>query len=159
MKITLLCVGKSRETWINEGLAEYVKRLGRYARTEIITVADERAPENLSPREIDIRKDREADRILRRWPEKAWCIAMDPVGSSLGSEGLAKKIEEVTGNGESHLLFVVGGSLGLSPRILRKARLRLSFGPHVFPHQLFRVMLLEQIYRAYRIIRGEPYHK
>lgn len=159
MKITVMAAGKVKESWISEGIAEFTKRLRRYVNLTIIEIADEKAPESYSEKQISQAVEKEGRRMLDRWPSGALGIAMDPGGRSIGSEGLAKLMDFWALNGISHLVFVIGGSNGISPDVLNQCRKKISFGPHIFPHQLFRVMLLEQIYRARKIIAKEPYHK
>lgn len=159
MKITVLCVGKIKEKFYTQAVDEYVKRLGAYCKPEIIEVADEKTSENASEKEINIIKDKEGERLLTYIKEGAYVITLAIDGSKLDSVGFADKINRLGISGISHIIFVIGGSLGLSDKVLRKADYRLSFSDMTFPHQLMRVILLEQIYRGYRIIRNEPYHK
>ncbi len=161
MQITLLCVGKVKEAYLREAIAEYKKRLTRYTKVEILEVADEPAPENLSHSQEELVKEREGQRmaaILDKMPD-ASVIALDRKGTMPDSVGFANKIQALTVSGKSHLVFLIGGSLGLCPQILSRAAERISFSALTFPHQLMRVITLEQIYRAFRILRGEPYHK
>lgn len=159
MKITLLTVGKIKEKYLRDGIAEYAKRLGRYCRLEIIEVADEKTPDNASDHEVELIKDKEGERILKNIRRDATVIALAIDGKMLSSEQLADKIRQLGVMGESHIQFIIGGSLGLSDRVLEAADMLLSFSKMTFPHQLMRVILLEQVYRSYRIIQGEPYHK
>lgn len=159
MKITLLCVGKLKERYFTEAVAEYVKRLGRYAKVQIVEVEDEKTPEEASPREVQLILEKEGRRLLERLPEDACPIALAIDGTQRDSVGLARHLEELMGKGASHLCFVIGGSLGLSQEVLGRCREHMSFSKLTFPHQLMRVILLEQIYRSFRILRGEPYHK
>ena len=138
---------------------EYVKRLGRYCKLEIIEVADEKTPDNASEHEETLIKDKEGERILKNIRREATVIALAIEGKMFSSEQLAGKISQLGISGESHIQFIIGGSLGLSEKVLKEADLLLSFSKMTFPHQLMRVILLEQIYRSYRIIQGEPYHK
>ena len=138
---------------------EYVKRLGRYCKLEIIEVADEKTPDNASEHEETLIKDKEGERILKNIRREATVIALAIEGKMFSSEQLAGKISQLAISGESHIQFIIGGSLGLSEKVLKEADLLLSFSKMTFPHQLMRVILLEQIYRSYRIIQGEPYHK
>lgn len=159
MRITLLCVGKLKEKYWTLGVAEYVKRLGRYCSLEIIELADEKTPDNASEAlEVQI-KNKEGERILKAIKEDSYCIALAIEGTMLSSEELAKKIDKLGINGCSHICFIIGGSLGLSEEVLKRADYKLSFSRMTFPHQLMRVVLLEQIYRSYRIISNQPYHK
>ncbi|MCI5872257.1 MAG: 23S rRNA (pseudouridine(1915)-N(3))-methyltransferase RlmH [Clostridiales bacterium] len=163
MKITILCVGKIKEKFYRDAIAEYEKRLSRYCKLEIIEVADEKTPEGASETvELQI-KEKEAERMIARM-EKYLCdgafvcaLAID--GKQLDSVELSKKIDRLGTGGTSHIIFLIGGSLGMADSLLKRADMKLSFSKMTFPHQLMRVILLEQIYRAYRIMNGEPYHK
>jgi 23S rRNA (pseudouridine1915-N3)-methyltransferase len=159
MKITVIAAGKIRDNWINDGMAEYTKRLKRFGSLEIIEVPDEKVPEKYSEKETAQAVEREGRKMLTRWPGDAWGIAMDLRGETLGSEGLAGLLSRRAVAGTHHVVFVIGGSNGLSPAVLAKCQKRVSFGPNTFPHQLFRVMLLEQLYRARKIMARETYHK
>ena len=159
MKITIICVGKVKEKFYRMAIDEYVKRLGRYCKLEIIEVADEKTPDNASEHEETLIKDKEGERILKNIRREATVIALAIEGKMLSSEQLAGKISRLGIGGESHIQFIIGGSLGLSDKVLKEADMFLSFSKMTFPHQLMRVILLEQIYRSYRIIQGEPYHK
>ena len=159
MKITLITVGKIKEKHFTDAIAEYMKRLSRYCKPEIIQVADEKTPENAALAVEKQVKDTEGERILRHVAEDAFVVALEIRGEMLSSEELADFIERKQVSGTSHIQFVIGGSLGLSEAVLRRADYRLSFSRMTFPHQLMRVVLLEQIYRSFRIIAGEPYHK
>ena len=159
MKITLITVGKIKEKYFTDAIAEYMKRLSRYCKPEIIQVADEKTPENAALAVEKQVKDTEGERILRHVAEDAFVVALEIRGEMLSSEELADFIERKQVSGTSHIQFVIGGSLGLSEAVLRRADYRLSFSRMTFPHHLMRVVLLEQIYRSFRIIAGEPYHK
>ena len=159
MKITRITVGKIKEKFFTDAIAEYMKRLSRYCKPEIIQVADEKTPENAALAVEKQVKDTEGERILRHVAEDAFVVALEIRGEMLSSEELADFIERKQVSGTSHIQFVIGGSLGLSEAVLRRADYRLSFSRMTFPHQLMRVVLLEQIYRSFRIIAGEPYHK
>ena len=159
MKITLITVGKIKEKYFTDAIAEYMKRLSRYCKPEIVQVADEKTPENAALAVEKQVKDTEGERILRHVAEDAFVVALEIRGEMLSSEELAVFIERKQVSGTSHIQFVIGGSLGLSEAVLRRADYRLSFSRMTFPHQLMRVVLLEQIYRSFRIIAGEPYHK
>ncbi|MCK5735456.1 MAG: 23S rRNA (pseudouridine(1915)-N(3))-methyltransferase RlmH, partial [Spirochaetaceae bacterium] len=148
MRITIIAAGKIRDKWINEGIAEYTKRLKRFGKLEIIEVRDEKVPEKYSAKEIAQAVNREGKKMLARWPSDAWGIAMYLGGDTPGSEGLADLLSRRAVAGTHHIVFAIGGSNGLSDEVLGKCRKKISFGPNTFPHQLFRVMLLEQIYRA-----------
>ena len=159
MKITLICVGKLKEKYLVQGVEEYVKRLSRYCTLEIIELADEKTPDNASSVQEDMIKKKEGERILKALRDEAYCIALAIEGVMLTSPELAEKIDNLGVTGTSHISFVIGGSLGLSEEVLRRADYKLSFSKMTFPHQLMRMILLEQVYRAYRIIHNQPYHK
>lgn len=159
MNIRLICAGKVKEKYLIQGISEYMKRLSRYARIEIIEVEDEKAPDNLSQAEEAIIKEKEAARISRHFRDGAVKVILDIEGKSYSSEEFSAVLQDYGLAGRSQLDFVIGGSLGLDQGIIRQADLLLSFSRLTFPHQLMRLILLEQIYRAFRIARGEPYHK
>lgn len=159
MKISIITVGKLKEKYLKQGIDEYLKRLSAYAKVEIIEVADEKAPEHLSEAEMEEVKWKEGERILSHLSEDTYIITLEISGRMLNSEQLAAKIDELGTYGKSKLAFIIGGSLGLSKEVQNRSDLALSFSKMTFPHQLMRLILLEQIYRAYRINRGEPYHK
>ena len=159
MKITIVCVGKIKEKFYRDALAEYTKRLSRYCSLSITEVADEKTKEQASDVECAIIKDREGERILKSIREDGYVITLAIDGKNLDSVELSKKIENLALTGKSNLYFVIGGSLGLSDEVMKRADYKLSFSRMTFPHQLMRVILLEQIYRSYRIISHEPYHK
>ena len=159
MKITVIGVGKVKERFFEESINEYQKRLGRYCRLEIIQVGDEKTPDGAGLALEDQIRDREGQRILSHIKDGAYVIALAIEGRMLDSEELAKKIENLGVKGTSHVIFVIGGSLGLSGQVMDRADYHLSFSKMTFPHQLMRVILLEQIYRACRILNHEPYHK
>lgn len=159
MKYTVLCVGKIKEKFYTQAVEEYVKRLSRYGKTEIIEVADEKTPDQASDTVNRMIKDKEGERILAQIKDDAYVIALAIEGAMLDSEGLAEKIEKLAVSGISHIVFIIGGSLGLSEKVMKRADYHLSFSRMTFPHQLMRVILLEQIYRGCRIIHHEPYHK
>lgn len=159
MKITILCVGKIKEKFYRDAIAEYEKRLSRYCKLEVIEVADEKTPEGASETvELQI-KEKEAERMEKYLREGAFVCALAIDGKQLDSVKLSEKIERLGTSGTSHIIFLIGGSLGMADSLLKKADMKLSFSKMTFPHQLMRVILLEQIYRAYRIMNGEPYHK
>lgn len=159
MNITILAVGKIRESFYREALSEYRKRLGPYCHMEIIEVADEPAPEKASPAQEELVKEKEAQRILKRLRENSFVITLEITGKKYSSEKFAEKLEDLALAGKSQLVFVIGGSLGLHSSVSARADLKLSFSDMTFPHQLMRVILAEQIYRAFRIINKCPYHK
>lgn len=159
MKITVICVGKLKEKYWKEAIEEYSKRLSKYCKLEIIELPDEKAPETMTKAEEKQVMQKEGQRILKAIKENALVIALAIEGKMLSSEQLAAQIEKDGVNGVSHIIFVIGGSLGLSEEVLQRADRALSFSAMTFPHQMMRVILLEQIYRAMKIIKKEPYHK
>lgn len=159
MKITILTVGKIKEKYLKDAIAEYSKRLNRYCRLEIIEVADERTPDAASAAMEDSIRQKEGERLLKFIRDDAYVITLEIGGTMLDSVSFARKIEQLGIGGKSHLIFVIGGSIGLGSEVLKRSDYSLSFSPMTFPHQLMRVILLEQIYRGYRIIEGAPYHK
>ena len=159
MKITLITVGKIKEKYLEQAIGEYSKRLSRYCRLEIIQVADEKTPEGAGAALEEQIKEKEGERILSQIREGSFVIALAIEGTMLSSEELAEKIGRLAVGGTSQITFIIGGSLGLAKRVLNRADYLLSFSKLTFPHQLMRVILLEQIYRSYRIISGQPYHK
>ena len=159
MKIDIVCVGKIKEAFYRDAICEYAKRLSAYCDFRIIEVADEPAPEGAPAAEVERIKDREGERILSKLPAGAFVVTLEIDGKSFSSEGFAEKLGSLMTGGMSHVQFVIGGSLGLSPKVSCRAGFKLSFSAMTFPHQLMRVILSEQIYRAFRIMRGEPYHK
>ena len=159
MKITVITVGKIKEKYLKDAIAEYSKRLSKYCKLEIIEVADEKTPEQASQAVGDAIRGKEAERILKYVKEDAYVITLEIQGQMLTSEELADKINHLGIQGKSHITFIIGGSIGLGQAVLRRSDYALSFSKMTFPHQLMRVILLEQVYRSYRIISGEPYHK
>ena len=159
MKITILCVGKIKEKFYRDAIAEYEKRLSRYCKLEIIEVADEKTPDGASELVENQIKEKEAERMEKQLRDGAFVCALAIDGKQLDSVELSEKIERLGTSGTSHIIFLIGGSLGMSDGLLKRADMKLSFSKMTFPHQLMRVILLEQIYRAYRIMNGEPYHK
>lgn len=159
MNIKILCVGKIKEKYLRAALEEYQKRLSRYIKLNIIEVADEKTPEHGSEAQNERIKDTEGTRLIRAIKEDDYVIALAIEGRQLDSVTLSKTIETLAIRGKSSIAFVIGGSLGLSQEVLRRADFLLSFSQLTFPHQLMRVILLEQIYRSYRIMNNEPYHK
>lgn len=159
MKITVIAVGKVKEKYYRDGLAEYAKRLSKYCSFEVIEVEDERTPDKAGEALEDQIKEKEALRILRHIKENTYVITLEISGRKLDSIDFAKNIERLATYGKSHILFIIGGSLGMHQKISSRADDRISFSDMTFPHQLMRVILAEQIYRSYRIINSEPYHK
>lgn len=158
MKITLACVGKIKEKYFTDAINEYAKRLSRYVTLNIAEVPDEKAPENMSVAQMEQVKEIEGQR-LNKVIKDGYIVALAINGRKMTSEGFADFISDTMVKGASHITFVIGGSLGLSEEILKRADYKLSFSDMTFPHQLMRVVLLEQIYRANRIMKNEPYHK
>ena len=159
MNIDIVCVGKVKERYLRDAIDEYRKRLSRFAKVDVIEVADEKTPEHASDTLNAQIKEKEGERILKHLRDGAFVGALAIEGDQLTSEQLAARIAQWGLHGVSHLQFVIGGSLGLDPRVLRRANMPLSFSKMTFPHQLMRVILLEQIYRAFKINAHEPYHK
>lgn len=159
MKITILCVGKIKEKFYRDAIEEYSKRLSRYCKLEIVEVADEKTPDNASEAVKQKIMEKEGERMEKYLREDAFVIALALDGIMLDSVELSEKIERLGIGGTNHIMFLIGGSLGMTEEILRRADMRLSFSKMTFPHQLMRVILLEQIYRSYRIANHEPYHK
>ncbi|QWU16250.1 23S rRNA (pseudouridine1915-N3)-methyltransferase [Paenibacillus sophorae] len=159
MFIQLIAVGKLKEKYLVQGIQEYAKRLTPYLKFQMIEVADEKAPDTLSEAEVSGVKAREGERILAHVKEGAHVIALAIDGKLWSSEELAGELDRLGTYGTSHVVFVIGGSHGLSDAVLSRAQQRLSFGRMTLPHQLMRLVLVEQIYRAVKINRGEPYHK
>ena len=159
MNITICAVGKVKEDFYRKAIAEYEKRLSRYCKFLVLEVADERTPDGITDLQIEKILQVEGERLHAKIPQGSYLIALDIRGKKMDSEGFAKHIEHLSLNSQPDICFVIGGSLGLSKSILQQADFRLSFSDMTFPHQLMRVILTEQIYRAFRIIRKEPYHK
>ncbi|MDQ0176272.1 23S rRNA (pseudouridine(1915)-N(3))-methyltransferase RlmH [Bacillus chungangensis] len=159
MNITIIAVGKLKEKYLKQGIDEYVKRLSAYAKIQIIEIPDEKAPEELSETEMRLVKQKEGQRIIAKIPTDAHVIALAIEGKMKTSEQLAADLERLMTYGKSKIALVIGGSLGLSEDVLARANEQLSFSKMTFPHQLMRLVLVEQVYRAFRIMRGEPYHK
>lgn len=159
MNITIVSVGKLKEKYLKMGIDEYVKRLGGYAKMDLVEVPDEKAPEQLSEAEMDIVKKKEGERILAKISPNAYVIALAINGKMKTSEQMAADIESLMTYGKSKIAFVIGGSLGLHEDVLKRADEQQSFGKMTLPHQLMKLVLVEQIYRSFRIMKGEPYHK
>lgn len=159
MKITLLTVGKIKEKYFTEAVKEYSKRLSRYCKLEIIEVADEKTPDRASEHEENLIRAKEGERLRKYMKDGAYVISLAIQGKQYSSETFSKKIHDLGLQGESHIIFIIGGSIGIQQEILDQSRELISFSKMTFPHQMMRVILLEQIYRAYRIMNGEPYHK
>jgi 23S rRNA (pseudouridine1915-N3)-methyltransferase len=159
VNISIVTVGKLKEKYLKQGIEEYLKRLGSYAKVEVYEVSDEKAPEELSETEMVQVKQKEGERILAKISQDTYVIALAINGKLKSSEELADNLDKLATYGKSKVAFVIGGSLGLSDEVLKRSDEQLSFSKMTFPHQLMRLILVEQIYRAFRINRGEPYHK
>lgn len=159
MKIKLIAVGKIKERYFEQAIGEYVKRLGRYCKLEIVQVADEKTPDGAAPALEEQIKEKEGQRILANIRDGEYVIALAIEGTMLDSVELSQKLERLALEGKSQVVFVIGGSLGLSKDVMSRADFALSFSKMTFPHPLMRVVLLEQVYRGFRIWAGEPYHK
>lgn len=159
MKITLVTVGKIKEKYLRDAIAEYTKRLSKYCKLEIVEVADEKTPDAASETVENNIRQKEGERILKYVKDDAYVITLEIGGKMLDSVEFARKIENLGIQGKSHIVFIIGGSIGLGEEVLKRSDYGLSFSKMTFPHQLMRVILLEQIYRGYRIVAGEPYHK
>lgn len=159
MKITICCVGKIKEKFYSQAIEEYSKRLSKYCKLEIKEAADEKTPDSASDTVNRMIKEKEGDRLLSFIKDDSYVIALAIDGEMLDSVELSEKIDNLMLSGKSDIVFVIGGSLGLDKRVLDRADYKLSFSKMTFPHQLMRVILLEQIYRSFRIMKNEPYHK
>lgn len=159
MRITVISVGKIKEKFYTGAIEEYSKRLSKYCTLSLVEVADEKAPETLSDKEMTQIKDREGERILDKIKDSQYVITLEIRGKQLTSEELSEKMSVLGLEGNSDVVFVIGGSLGLSDAVMRRSNFALSFSKMTFPHQLMKVVLLEQVYRGFRILRNEPYHK
>ncbi|WP_027108166.1 23S rRNA (pseudouridine(1915)-N(3))-methyltransferase RlmH [Lacticigenium naphthae] len=159
MSITIISVGKLKEKYLNSGIQEYKKRLDRYTAMKLIEVPDEKAPENLSEAQMEEVKEKEGERILAKIGQDDYVITLEIEGQQLTSEKLASHLDQLATYGKSKITFIIGGSLGLSEKVKQRSDFALSFSKMTLPHQLMRLVLLEQIYRTYRINRNEPYHK
>ncbi|MFL2018762.1 MAG: 23S rRNA (pseudouridine(1915)-N(3))-methyltransferase RlmH [Weissella hellenica] len=159
MNIKIIGVGKLKEKYLKDGIAEYTKRLHKFAKVSIIEVPDEKAPEQLSKAQMDQVMGKEGERILSKIKDKEYVFALAIKGSERSSEELAAEIEHLTVQGKSDLTFIIGGSLGLAPEVLKRANTQISFGRFTLPHQLMRLVLTEQIYRGFMINAHTPYHK
>ena len=159
MNISIIAVGKLKEKYLKMAVDEYSKRLSRYTKLEIIELQDEKTPDNASETVEENIRTKEGERLLKYVRDDAYVITLEINGKQLSSEELAEKIEKLGVQGTSHIMFIIGGSIGLGKEVLARSDYALSFSKMTFPHQLMRVILLEQVYRSYRIINGEPYHK
>ena len=159
MKITILAVGKIKEKYFADAVAEYKKRLSRYCKLEIIEVADEKTPDHASTQEEELIRRKEGERLKKYIKDGAYVISLAIQGKQFSSEEFSKKIHALGLHRESHIIFIIGGSIGLASDIIKESKELISFSKMTFPHQLMRIVLLEQIYRGYRIMNGEPYNK
>ena len=159
MNIKIVCVGKLKEKYFKDGITEYVKRMSRFAKVKIVQVPDEKAPEKLSPAEMEQVKEIEGKRILDKIKDKEYVYVTAIKGKERTSEAFAKELSNLTTYGHSDITFVIGGSLGTSDAVNKRADDLISFGKFTMPHQLMRLVLIEQIYRAFMINSGSPYHK
>ncbi|MBC2580923.1 23S rRNA (pseudouridine(1915)-N(3))-methyltransferase RlmH [Clostridium sp. DJ247] len=159
MNIYIICVGKLKEKYLKDAIEEYSKRLIRYCKLQIIELQDEKTPDNASIKDELIIKEKEGDNILKHIKDNMFVITLDLKGKMLSSEELSYFITDLGVKGTSNLAFIIGGSLGLCGKVLKRANFSICFSKMTFPHQLIRVILLEQIYRSYRIANNEPYHK
>lgn len=159
VKITVICVGKIKEKYLKEAISEYSKRLSKFCSLEFKEVADEKTSQNMSPAEEALVKDKEGERIAALVKPDDYLITLEIEGDMTTSRGLSEKMSDLLVKGVSRITFVIGGSVGLSDKIIQRSDYHLSFSKMTFPHQLMRVILLEQIYRSFKIAAGEPYHK
>lgn len=159
LQIKIVAVGKIKEKYLQEGIKEYTKRLGSYIRLDIIEVNDEPCPEKASQAEEDMIRLKEGEKILKVLPDREFVILLDIQGQDYSSTALAGMLEQKALSGQSNITFLIGGSLGVSEEVRKRADTKWSLSRLTFPHQLIRLVLLEQIYRACKITRGEPYHK
>ena len=159
MNIHIIAVGKIKEKHIREGINEFSKRLSRYAKLNIVEIADEKAPENLSQKDMEKVMEKEGDKIISKIPQNSFIVSLVIEGKHISSEALSQKMEDIMVGGINDISFIIGGSLGLSNKVKQMSDFKLSFSKMTFPHQIMRLILLEQIYRSFRIMRNEPYHK
>lgn len=159
MNITVISVGKLKEKYLKLGIEEFSKRLSKYCKLDMIELDDEKCPENLSDKDMEIVKTKEGNKILSKIKNNSYVIALAIDGKNLSSEELADTISKLAVRGNSHITFIIGGSLGLSDEVLKRSDYKLSFSKMTFPHQMMKLILLEQVYRAFRINNNEPYHK
>jgi len=159
MNIKIISVGKLKEKYLVQGINEYTKRLSKYCKITLVEVHDEKAPEKLSEAEMIQVKEKEGERILAKIKEQEYVFALAINGKNPSSEDFAATLDKLQTSGKSQFAFIIGGSLGLSDQVLKRSNAQISFGKMTYPHQLMRLILVEQIYRAFRINAGEPYHK
>ncbi len=158
MRINIVAVGKIKAKYIKLGIDEFLKRLSRYTKVNVIEVGDEKIPANASEADLEALKDKEAEKILKQIPSNSYVVALDVGGKSLSSEDLASWMQDLMVQGRSEITFVIGGAVGLHRRVVKSADFCLSFSSMTFTHQMIRLILLEQVYRGFKIIKGEPYH-
>ncbi len=159
MNINIIAVGKIKEKHTKEAIGEFSKRLSRYVKLKIIEIPDEKAPENLSQKDMELVMKKEGAKIIGKIPQNSYIITLEIEGKQISSVGMSKNIEDLMVNGVNDITFVIGGSLGLSDEVKKLSNFKLSFSKMTFPHQIMRLILLEQIYRSFRIMKNEPYHK
>lgn len=159
MNITIISVGKLKEKYLKLGIEEFSKRLSKYCKLDMIELDDEKCPENLSEKDMEIVKNKEGQKILSKVKSNSYVIALAIDGKNLSSEELADTMSKLAVRGNSHITFIIGGSLGLAGEVLKRADYKLSFSKMTFPHQMMKLILLEQVYRSFRINNNEPYHK
>lgn len=159
MHIKIVAVGKIKEKYIRDGIQEFSKRISRYAKLQIVEVNYEKAPESLSKKDMENIKIREGRKILSKLPSRSYVVALEIKGKQINSEELSERIENLMIDGVNDITFIIGGSLGLSKEVIQISDLKLSFSKMTFPHQIMRFILLEQIYRGFKIMKNEPYHK
>lgn len=159
MNITIISVGKLKEKYLKLGIEEFSKRLSKYCKLDMIELDDEKCPENLSEKDMEIVKNKEGQKILSKVKSNSYVIALAIDGKNLSSEELADTMSKLAVRGNSHITFIIGGSLGLADEVLKRADYKLSFSKMTFPHQMMKLILLEQVYRVFRINNNEPYHK
>ncbi|HBY20394.1 MAG: 23S rRNA (pseudouridine(1915)-N(3))-methyltransferase RlmH [Clostridiales bacterium GWE2_32_10] len=159
MKITIISVGRIKEQYLEDAIREYSKRLSKYCSLDFVEVQDEKAPENMSEKEIESLKEKEGMKIIKNIKDRQYVIVLEIKGKQTTSEEVAYFLNNLSVQGKSEIVFIIGGSLGLAKEVLARADYKLSFSKLTFPHQLMKVILLEQIYRSFKIIKGEPYHK
>lgn len=159
IKITIISVGRIKEQYLEDAIREYSKRLSKYCSLDFVEVQDEKAPENMSEKEIESLKEKEGMKIIKNIKDRQYVIVLEIKGKQTTSEEVAYFLNNLSVQGKSEIVFIIGGSLGLAKEVLARADYKLSFSKLTFPHQLMKVILLEQIYRSFKIIKGEPYHK
>ncbi|TLQ04461.1 23S rRNA (pseudouridine(1915)-N(3))-methyltransferase RlmH [Pediococcus stilesii] len=159
MNIKIIVVGKLKEKYLKQGIAEYAKRLSKFCKFQIIEVADEKAPESLSEAQMEDVKNKEGERILSKVKDRDYVFTLEIKGKERSSEELSAEMAKLATYGNSDITFIIGGSLGLSSDVMKRSNSAISFGRFTLPHQLMRLVLTEQIYRSFMIQAGSPYHK